>query len=64
MHFIAVSSADLSVMNVPATTPPTGPRRALAAIGLFLYYFAIIILLLWIYGRGDTPTAPFVYQGF
>lgn len=36
----------------------------LRTIGLFVYYLSVIILLLWIYGRGDTPTAPFVYQGF
>ena len=41
-----------------------GLTRALRTFGFFVYYLAIIILLLWIYGRGDTPTAPFVYQGF
>ncbi len=39
-------------------------RPALRTLACFIYYLAIIIMLLWIYGRGDTPTAPFVYQGF
>jgi hypothetical protein len=43
---------------------PSGWRQGLPTFGLFLYYFAIIIALLWIYGRGDAPTAPFIYQGF
>ena len=47
-----------------APTHPSGLRRALRTFAYFVYYLAIIILLLWIYGRGDTPTAPFVYQGF
>ena len=38
-----------------------GWRRATA---LYLYYLAVIITLLLIYGRGDFTTAPFVYQGF
>ena len=33
-------------------------------IALYLYYLAVIVLLLLIYGRGDFTTAPFVYQGF
>jgi hypothetical protein len=35
-------------------------RRAL----LILYYFAIIVALIVMYGRGDFSTPPFVYQGF
>ncbi len=46
-------------MNVSPTT-----ARFLRTFGYFFYYLAVLILLLWIYGRGDTPTAPFVYQGF
>ena len=34
------------------------------AIALYLYYLAIIVALLLIYGHGDFTTAPFVYQGF
>ena len=41
---------------------PGGPRVRAAVY--FLYYLAIILALLWIYGRGDFVTAPFVYQGF
>jgi hypothetical protein len=58
-------------MTSPQTAAELGRRGRLTALGrvlrtfaFFVYYFAIIILLLWIYGRGDTPTAPFVYQGF
>jgi hypothetical protein len=31
---------------------------------LILYYFAVIIGLIVMYGRGDFSTPPFVYQGF
>ncbi len=41
---------------------PGGPRTQ--AVLSFFYYLAIIVALLWIYGRGDFVTAPFVYQGF
>ena len=34
------------------------------SVALYLYYLAVIITLLLIYGRGDFTTAPFVYQGF
>lgn len=42
--------------------PALSGRRQIAV--LFLYYLAILIALLLIYGRGDFETAPFVYQGF
>jgi len=35
-------------------------RRAL----LVLYYLGVIAGLIWMYGRGDFSTPPFVYQGF
>ena len=31
---------------------------------LILYYLAVILGLIAIYGRGDFSTPPFVYQGF
>jgi hypothetical protein len=31
---------------------------------LVLYYFAVIVGLIVMYGRGDFSTPPFVYQGF
>ena len=34
------------------------------AVGLTLYYLAIIAALILLYGRGDFSTPPFVYQGF
>ena len=33
-------------------------------VTLYLYYLAILVALLLIYGRGDFTVAPFVYQGF
>ncbi len=37
---------------------------ALHRVLLILYYFAVILALILMYGRGDFSTAPFVYQGF
>jgi hypothetical protein len=31
---------------------------------LALYYLAILVTLIIMYGRGDFSTPPFVYQGF
>jgi len=31
---------------------------------LILYYFAIIVTLILMHGRGDFSTPPFVYQAF
>ena len=31
---------------------------------LVLYYLAVIVTLILMYGRGDFSTPPFVYQGF
>ena len=31
---------------------------------LILYYLAVILILIAMYGRGDFRTPPFVYQGF
>jgi hypothetical protein len=31
---------------------------------LILYYVAVILALIAIYGRSDFKTPPFVYQGF
>jgi hypothetical protein len=31
---------------------------------LTLYYLAIIIGLIMMYGKGDFSTPPFIYQGF
>jgi D-Ala-teichoic acid biosynthesis protein len=33
-------------------------------VGLTLYYLAILLGLVLLYGRGDFSTPPFVYQGF
>lgn len=62
-------------MSLPADTPNTAQRWALA-LGAFaarpavrlaaqtIYYVAILLGLLLIYGRGDFSTPPFIYQGF
>jgi hypothetical protein len=31
---------------------------------LIVYYVAVILALIAMYGRGDFRTPPFVYQGF
>ncbi len=33
-------------------------------VALTLYYLAIILGLILLYGKGDFSTPPFVYQGF
>lgn len=33
-------------------------------VALFLYYLAILLTLLLIYGRGDFAPTKFIYQGF
>jgi hypothetical protein len=37
---------------------------ALKRAALVLYYLAIILTLVLMYGRGDFSTPPFVYQEF
>lgn len=48
--------------NPTAKAPPAPvwPWR----LGLFLYYLAILLALLLIYGRGDFAAPKFIYQGF
>ncbi|HYY13885.1 MAG TPA: hypothetical protein VE758_05570 [Chthoniobacterales bacterium] len=36
----------------------------LCRVLLLLYYFAVIVALIVMYGRGDFSTPPFVYQAF
>ncbi len=31
---------------------------------LILYYFAVVVALILMYGRGDFSTPAFIYQGF
>ena len=52
---------DLDDLEKRLATPLRGSRQTVL---LFLYYLAILVSLLLIYGRGDFTTAPFVYQGF
>jgi hypothetical protein len=39
-------------------------RPLLKRTALALYYLAIILTLVLMYGRGDFSTPPFVYQEF
>jgi len=39
-------------------------RPAVSQTLLVLYYLGIIVALIYLYGRGDFSTPPFVYQGF
>ena len=41
-----------------------GARSTWERVLLALYYFAIIVALIAMYGRGDFSTPPFVYQAF
>jgi hypothetical protein len=59
---VAMASQTDASKRTPTRIPKLVP--ALRTFGFFLYYLVVIILILWVYGRGDTPTAPFVYQGF
>jgi hypothetical protein len=36
----------------------------LGRVLLVLYYFAVVVVLILMYGRGDFSTPVFVYQGF
>jgi hypothetical protein len=38
--------------------------RRLRVIALTLYYLAILVGLIVLYGRGDFSTPSFIYQGF
>jgi hypothetical protein len=42
----------------------TKGESRLARILLLLYYLAVIVALILMYGRGDFSTPPFIYQGF
>jgi len=42
----------------------TQGQSRLDRVLLVLYYFAIVVVLIVMYGRGDFSTSPFVYQGF
>jgi hypothetical protein len=37
---------------------------ALHRVLLVLYYLAVILALIALYGRGDFSPPPFIYQGF
>jgi len=39
-------------------------RPAVRQTLLVFYYFGIIAALVYLYGRGDFSTPPFVYQDF
>ncbi len=39
-------------------------NTGLGKVVLILYYLAVIVALIAMYGRGDFSTPPFVYQAF
>jgi hypothetical protein len=39
-------------------------NRWLRFVYLTMYYLAIVVGLIWLYGKGDFATPPFIYQGF
>ena len=45
----------------PADAQPQGRLRV---VWLSLYYFAIIIAVIYLHGRGGLDTPSFIYQGF
>ena len=45
-------------------TPQFLQRPVIRQTLLVLYYLGIIAGLIYLYGRGDFSTPPFVYQGF
>jgi hypothetical protein len=42
----------------------TKGNSKLGRVLLVVYYFAVIAILIAMYGRGDFSTPPFLYQGF
>ncbi len=62
-----VDSLEQEVAPMPQWVPIVflvGQNPYLRMILLTLYYLAIILALIALYGRGDFSTPPFVYQGF
>jgi hypothetical protein len=47
-------------MKLPTVFEKPAVRQTL----LVLYYLGVIAGLIYMYGRGDLSTPPFVYQGF
>ena len=43
-------------------SPNAGGR--LRVVWLALYYFAVLIAVIYLHGRGGLATPPFIYQGF
>jgi hypothetical protein len=46
------------------TLPKFFEKPAVRQTLLVLYYLGVIGGLIYLYGRGDLSTPPFVYQGF
>jgi hypothetical protein len=51
-------------MALAARWPKVLKARRLRLLLLVLYYFAIIAVLIFLYGLNRFSTPPFVYQGF
>jgi hypothetical protein len=68
----------MTTLKTPTAKDPTNasvsaPREKLIALWnnrwvrfavLTLYYLAILLGLIYLYGKGDFSTPPFIYQGF
>lgn len=49
----------------PPIRPAPGPaHRTTPPLLLALYYLAVLLGLIVLYGRGDFSTSGFIYQGF
>lgn len=51
-------------MNFAAVEAWLAERPKAKLVAYSLYYLAIAIILILMYGRGDFSTPPFVYQEF
>ena len=54
------AAGQLKTVKLPAFFEKPAVRQTL----LVLYYLGIIAGLIYLYGRGDLSTPPFVYQEF
>jgi len=50
--------------TVDASRRPTLSSAATTHLVTLLYYLAVLVGLLMLYGRGDVSTTGFIYQAF
>lgn len=51
-------------LETKAQSSQLGNKRWLRFLMLFLFYLAILLGLIVLYGKGDFATPAFIYQGF